>query len=87
MNDVAERTGWERLLEELAASRGIGSIEELAGQVNEKTGKGYTARELRGWPRGGFGNDLDAVLHLTEEEAWRIADTVAKTFLAPRYPR
>ncbi len=75
---MTKESTFGRTIKELAASRGFADLEELAEAVNTATGEDYTAAELADWPRGGFGNDLDAVLHLTAGER----DMVVKALVA-----
>ncbi len=72
-------TALGRTIEELGRSRGFTGLEELAEALAEATGEDYTAGELADWPRGGFGDDLDAVLRLDDEERARLtAEVVAR---------
>ncbi len=60
-------TKFEAVLTDLAASRGISSIEELAERANAEADYAMTAEEFRdpGVPMG-YGRALDAVLALSE---------------------
>ncbi len=77
-----------RLMEELAASRGI-SLEELAERASA-TGRAaakITAAGLRGErpdePGYNYGAALDVVLNLTPEERRRIPEAFTAHFLSP----
>jgi hypothetical protein len=75
-------TALERVLVELAESRGIRGVEELVERAND-AGAELTVEELLGrggyWPRCGFGKDLDVVLRLDEEEKVRLVGAFVET--------
>lgn len=69
------------LVEELALSRNIPSVEHLVELAND-AGYRLTVGELRRGPWGGFGAALDSVLHLNEEEKKRLVRVFSGTFLS-----
>jgi hypothetical protein len=93
MMAMEEKTPFVATVEELAASRGIGSLDELVDLVNEAPAEfpdeeSLSVEELAGWPRHGYGNLLDAVLHFHEEERMKLVRSFAATFFPePRSDR
>jgi hypothetical protein len=78
-----QETALERVLIDLAHSRGLDCLEELRDQLIA-AGHDRTAKNLFGYPAVGFGRDLNDVLFLTEEERERLGRAFAKTFLSGR---
>lgn len=76
-----------RAIEEIAAARGIGSLPELVGLVNDAGGD-LSVEELYVNPLVAVGDELDRVLHTTHDERSRIVqgyiDTYFGDFLAKR---
>jgi hypothetical protein len=70
-------------LEELASSRGLSGAEELAERTHEADPH-FTVREILENPGGGFGQPLDAVLGMTEEEKGGLSSAWQETFISPR---
>ncbi len=73
---MTKATALGRTIEELGRSRGFTGLEELAEALAAATGEDYTAAELVDWPRSGFGDDLQVVLHLDAGERERLVDAV-----------
>ncbi len=73
---MTKATALGRTIEELGRSRGFTGLEELAEALVGATGEDYTAAELADWPRSGFGDDLQVVLHLDAGERERLVDAV-----------
>ena len=78
--NATEPTAHERVLEELARSRGLDGIEELRKRL-WAAGHRKTSKLLVEESPGGFGQDLDEILDLTEEEKASITDAFTETFL------
>ena len=75
-------TAYRRVLEDLAESRGLAGAEELAEKA-AAVAPGLTAEEVLENPPGGYGNALDAVLSLSEEEKALISSAFVETFMRP----
>lgn len=88
-----EKTPLVATIEDLAASRGIGTLEELVERANAAPAEfddeePLTVEEIVVWPPTGFGNRLDAVLEFTEEERMRVVGAFTTTFFPePRADR
>jgi len=67
-------------LEELAESRGLPGAQELA-QAAAIADPDFTTEEILKNPPGGFGQAIDAVFHLSEEEKVRLTDAWRETFI------
>jgi hypothetical protein len=78
-----QETALERVLIDLAHSRGLVCLDELRDQLIA-AGHDRTAKHLGGYPAVGFGRDLHDVLCLSEEERERLGRAFAKTFLSGR---
>ena len=78
-----QETALERVLIDLAHSRGLDCLDELRDRLIA-AGHDRTAKHLGGYPAVGFGRDLNDVLYLTEEERKRLGRAFAKTFLSGR---
>jgi beta-phosphoglucomutase-like phosphatase (HAD superfamily) len=81
--DATQMTAHEAALTELAHSRGIADPEELRDRLRPE-GRERTARLLVEEPPAGFGQALDSVLDLAEEEKVRLARAFVETFLPIR---
>ncbi len=73
-------SAFRRVLEELAHSRGLAGAEELAEKAAAVDPRMSSPALLEN-PPVGFGNALDAVLHLTEEEKTLISGAFVETFM------
>ncbi len=71
-----------RVLGYLARSRGFSGAGEVARRAAELDPR-YTARKLLDAPPGGFGDALDAVLGMNDQEKARLSRAFAKTFMDP----
>jgi hypothetical protein len=76
-------TAFKRVLDELVESRGLKDLDELKERLLA-AGHKETANALPEDAPGGFGEDLDAVLNLSEEEKLKVADAFAATFMGAR---
>ncbi len=74
-------TSLVRVIEEIAATRGINGLEELVERVEEAGGE-LTVEELYDWPRGYYGDELDKALRLDGAERKRIVRGWCETFFA-----
>jgi hypothetical protein len=85
MNATAEPNALERVVRDLAASRGIIDLDELLERINTESDprRPLKMKELIDWPRIGFGHHLDAVLHLTDEERGRLARAFMSRVMEP----
>jgi hypothetical protein len=80
--NATQPTAHERVLTELAHSRGY-TLPELVDRLRD-VGHLETADSLLTEPVGGFGQDLDDVLTLTEEEMGRLVAAFVETFMPIR---
>lgn len=85
--EEVETTDYRGVLEDLARSRGLSGARALAQLAHEAHPR-HSVRKLLESPQGGFGNALDAVLEMNEEEKVRVSAAFASTFMRPeRLPR
>ncbi len=75
-------SAFRRVLEDLAHSRGLANAEELAEKAAAVDPRMSSPALLEN-PPVGFGNALDAVLHLSEEEKVLISGAFVETFMRP----
>jgi hypothetical protein len=80
--NATQPSAHERVLTELAHSRGY-ALPELVDRLRA-AGHRKTANTLLTGPVGGFGQDLDEVLSLTEEEMERLVEAFVETFIGIR---
>ena len=87
METAMRETPFAGVLEELAGSRGLSGLEELVARVNA-AGHGLrhvegdlTVERLLEWPPLGYGDALEPVLGLSDDERGRLARAWVETFL------
>ena len=89
METAMRETPFAGVLEELAGSRGLSGLEELVARVNAA---GHNLRHVEGeltverlleWPPYGYGDALEPVLRLSEEEQDRLVKAFVETYLRP----
>jgi hypothetical protein len=85
MTEKTTATAFEQELTALAESRGLKGLDELKDRLRA-AGHNETADTLLQGSPGGFGQDLDEVLRLTEGEKTRVFDAFASTFIGIRKP-
>jgi hypothetical protein len=83
MTEQPTATAFERVLVELAESRGLKDLEELKDKLRA-AGHAQTARSLPEEAPGGFGEGLHDVLDLSEKEKVLVANAFSATFLSTR---
>lgn len=74
-------SAFRRVLEDLAHSRGLAGAEELAERAAAVDPSMISPQTLLEDPRGGYGNALDAVLGLSEDEKKLISAAFVETFM------